>query len=347
MLHAARTLIPALLLCLGAFTLPTYAQGRVPRPPAEAPEEEYDRLFRLGLQALTDRNLPIGERIFKRCIQLFPDRPVSYYNLACAYALQGKAQEAVEQIRVAFEKGFQDVSHLERDMDLEKIRRTPVFRKAMSDFKAAILKDFDRPLTHVPEVQGKAPILVVIHDQGGKPTSDMMELKEAFPDYAIVIPMGKLDPSKGAHNWDQRAEFVITNGVRKFLEEESKYLDTDRIFVIGEGAAGRIALQVAAQNPELATGGVLVAGPGLEAAVSDTDLSGLKVYMVVNEQDQREVIGGIIARNALADADCPSVLERYRLPKPFTKDRAVMLRGLAWLQGKKISLPGAKGSREF
>ncbi len=346
MLHAAR-LILALLLCLSAFALPSYAQGRPPQPAAEEPEQEYDRLFRLGLKALTERNLPIGERIFKRCIQLFPDRPVSYYNLACAYALQGKAAPAVEQLRLSFEKGFQDVAHLERDMDLQPIRRTPVFRKAMSDFKATIMKEFDRPLTHVPEVQGKAPVLVVIHDQGGKPTSDMLELKEAFPDYALVLPMGKLDPTKNAHSWDQRSEFVITSGVRKFLEEEAKHLDTDRIYVIGEGAAGQIALQFAAQNPELATGGVLVAGPGLEAPVSDTDLSGLKVYMVVNEQDQREVIGGIIARNALADADCPSVLERYRLPKPFTKDRAVMLRGLAWLQGKKISLPGADGSRDF
>lgn len=343
----ARTLIPALLLCLGAFALPAQAQGRPPQPQAEAPEQEYERLFALGLQALTERNLPIGERIFKRCIQLFPDRPVSYYNLACAYALQGKAAEAVEQLRVAFEKGFQDVSHLERDMDLEKIRRTPVFRKAMSDFKAAIMKDYDRPLTTVPEVQGKAPVLVVIHDQGGKPTSDMMELKEAFPGYAIVMPMGKLDPRKNAHDWDQRAEFVISHGVRKFFEEEGEHLDTDRVYVVAEGQSGRIALQFAVHNPELATGGVLVAGPGLHAAVSDSDLSGLKVYMVVNEQDQNEVVGGIIARNALADADCPSVLERYRLPTPFTKDRAVMLRGLAWLQGKKVSLPGAKGSREF
>lgn len=346
MFHAAR-LIPALLLCLSAFALPAYAQQRPPRPAAEAPEQEYDRLFRLGLKALTERNLPIGVRIFKRCITLFPDRAVSYYNLACAYALQGKTAPAVEQLRLSFEKGFQDVSHLERDMDLENLRRTPAFRKAMSDFKTTVMKDFDRPLTHVPEAQGKAPILVVIHDQGGKPTSDMIELKEAFPGYAIVMPLGKLDPSKNAHNWDQRAEFVITSGVRTFLEEEAKHLDTERLYVIGEGVAGRIALQVAVQNPELATGGVLVAGSGLEAPVSDTDLSGLKVYMVVNEQDQREVIGGIIARNALADAGCPSVLERYRLPKPFTKDRAVMLRGLGWLQGKKVSLPGAKGSREF
>ncbi|MBL4844204.1 MAG: tetratricopeptide repeat protein [Planctomycetes bacterium] len=349
MFQAARrfTLIPALLLCLGAFAAPAEAQPRPPRPQPEAPEAEYDRLFMVGLQALTARNLKVGERVFKRCIKLFPDRAVSYYNLACAYALQGKTSEAVAQIRISFEKGFQDVSHLERDMDLEKIRRAPAFRKAMSDFKEQILQEFDRPLTYLPDKGKKAPILVVIHDQGGKPTSDLMELQEAFPSFAIVMPLGKLDQARNVHVWDGRAEFVITHGLRRFLREEAKRVDANRLFVIGEGAAGRIALQVSAQNPELVTGGVLVAGPGLEVAASDTDLSGLRAYLVVNEQDRREVIGGILARNALAEADCPTVLERYRLPKPFTKDRAVMLRGLSWLQGNQTSLPGSKGSREF
>lgn len=342
MLHASRRLplLPALILCLVASAGTSFAQQ------AEAPEQEYDRLFQIGLRAIGERDLNLSERIFKRCIQLFPDRPVSYYNLACTYSLMGKAPEAVAQLRASFERGFQDVAHMQRDMDLEKIRRTPVFRKAISDFEEQILGEFDQPLTHVPQ-GGSNPVLVWIHDQQAKPTSDLQALREAFPDWAIVLPLGKKDEKTNSHVWDGRNEFVISHGLRNFLRDQAEHVDRDRIVFVGEGVAGQLALQVASHNPELASLGVIASGPGLEGAVQGTDLSGLKAYLVVNEQDTREVVGGILARNALAEDDCPVVLERYRLAKPFTKDRAVLLRALGWIQGKEVSLPGAGDAREF
>ena len=343
MLQAARRLplLPALILCLSALIAPGFAQEQ------GTPEEEYDRLFQVGLQAITDRDLGLSERAFKRCVQLFPDRAVSYYNLACTYSLMDKAPEAVEQLRASFQRGFQDVSHMERDLDLEKIRRNPVFRKAISDFKEIILKDFDQALTEIPAGKTKLPVLVWIHDQQGKPTSDMAELKDAFPDWAIVMPMGKLDPANNTHVWDGRSEFVISDRVRGVLRDNAARLDADRVVFVGEGIAGQLALQAATHNPELARLGVIAAGPGLEGPVQDTSLTGLRAYLVVNAQDGREVAGGIIARNALAKDKSPVVLERYGQPKPFTRDRAVLLRALAWLQGEKVELPGAGSVQEF
>lgn len=343
MLQAARRLplLPALILCLCAFAAQGFAQEQA------SPEEEYDRLFQIGLQAISDRDLSLSERAFKRCVQLFPDRAVSYYNLACTYSLMDKAPEAVEQLRASFERGFQDVAHMERDLDLEKIRRSPVFRKAISDFKELILKDYDQALTEIPAGSGKVPVLVWIHDQQGKPTSDMQELKAAFPDWAIVMPLGKLDPQTNSHVWDGRSEFVITDRTRKVLHDQAERLDLERVVFVGEGIAGQLALQAATHNPELASLGVIAAGPGLEGPVQDTDLSGLKAYLLVNEQDGREVAGGILARNALAQDKCPVVLERLGQPKPLTRDRAVFLRALSWLQGKKVQLPGAGSVREF
>ena len=49
-------------------------------------------------------------------------RASSLYNLACAYALQGKAIQAMESLDQAFEAGFLDYDLLQRDTDLESVR---------------------------------------------------------------------------------------------------------------------------------------------------------------------------------------------------------------------------------
>jgi tetratricopeptide (TPR) repeat protein len=53
---------------------------------------------------------------------------VAHYNLACVRARQGAAAEAVAELRQAVERGFSDVSALNRDPDLAMVRSAPGFQ---------------------------------------------------------------------------------------------------------------------------------------------------------------------------------------------------------------------------
>lgn len=54
---------------------------------------------------------------------------VSYYNIACAYSLQGKKTEAIRYLQRAVEKGFDQFKHMEEDSDLESLHGDPRFEE--------------------------------------------------------------------------------------------------------------------------------------------------------------------------------------------------------------------------
>lgn len=61
-----------------------------------------------------------------------PEEPNLYYNLACAYALLGNADQALSHLQRALELGFNDKALARRDPDLKKLAADPRFR-AMVD----------------------------------------------------------------------------------------------------------------------------------------------------------------------------------------------------------------------
>ncbi len=57
--------------------------------------------------------------------------PVASYNIACAYALQGKKEEAVGALRRAVEEGYDNWDLIRTDPELENIRNTSYYREVM------------------------------------------------------------------------------------------------------------------------------------------------------------------------------------------------------------------------
>ncbi len=343
-----RTTALTLSLALGlALCAPATAQERPQVDPAAERQAEFSMLFSQGLEAITRRDLARSEQLFKRCVQLYPDQAVSYYNLACTYSLGERADEAVQMLRAAFERGFVDVSHMSRDLDLDPIRRAPVFRAAMSDFEGTLLRQVGPALSHVPEGAPEG-VLVWVHDQGAAPARELERLRQLLPRWAILVPQGV--PVREGHAWDERVEFVVVERLRGFTADLTAGAGAPaplRAFVAGEGAAGAMALLVAVQHPDLVQG-VLAAGPGLARAVDD-DLapSGTRAYLVVHKDDAGQVQAGVQARDRFVKAKSAVVLERYPLPSPLSQDRAVLLRALTWLQGQPVQLPGAGAEQVF
>ena len=70
-----------------------------------------------------------------RCLEVDPH---TYYNVACAYALAGNAEKAVEYLRKEFEDGFVRFYHLTRDVDFDAIRQDPAFQALIEEYTQKI-----------------------------------------------------------------------------------------------------------------------------------------------------------------------------------------------------------------
>lgn len=89
-----------------------------------------------GLRYLTLSRFERAEREFKQVLELEPTNEVAWYNLACTYSRWGKLDEAIEHLRGAIEHGFDDVSHMEKDTDLDPLRGDPRYRALIAGVKA-------------------------------------------------------------------------------------------------------------------------------------------------------------------------------------------------------------------
>jgi tetratricopeptide (TPR) repeat protein len=85
-------------------------------------------LVRAGKYDMAAANLAIDA-------ELMPDNPRIRYNLACAYSLKGDKKRALEALEKAVQKGFNSVSELESNKDLQPVRDEPRYRAIIDRLK--------------------------------------------------------------------------------------------------------------------------------------------------------------------------------------------------------------------
>ena len=61
-----------------------------------------------------------------------PDNADVYYNIACIYAKQNMAEESLNWLKRALDKGFRDWKLIESDRDLDNIRETAGYKSLLS-----------------------------------------------------------------------------------------------------------------------------------------------------------------------------------------------------------------------
>jgi tetratricopeptide (TPR) repeat protein len=93
------------------------------------------RLTQDGVQLFQARNYGLAAFNFSMAAQIRPEDPRLFYNLACAYSLEGKKKEALAALKNAVEKGFADMRTLESDPDLEPLRKDPSFLIILENLK--------------------------------------------------------------------------------------------------------------------------------------------------------------------------------------------------------------------
>ncbi|MFN7975163.1 MAG: M56 family metallopeptidase [Acidobacteriota bacterium] len=83
-----------------------------------------EELASIGTDLLAARQLPEAVRALERAASM--DRgPVVFYNLACAEALSGATERALDALADAIASGWDDADHIAKDTDLDALRGSP------------------------------------------------------------------------------------------------------------------------------------------------------------------------------------------------------------------------------
>ena len=70
-----------------------------------------------------------GLKIDQKLAQLRPDDSAVLYNLACSYSLVNNLEASLNTIKKAIEYGYDNLAYLERDNDLDNLRRDERFKE--------------------------------------------------------------------------------------------------------------------------------------------------------------------------------------------------------------------------
>ena len=76
-----------------------------------------------------------GLALDQKLIGLQPDNPTAHYNFACSLALKERKPEAVDRLRIAIGKGYDDFNWLVKDPDLKGLKAYPPFEELLDEFQ--------------------------------------------------------------------------------------------------------------------------------------------------------------------------------------------------------------------
>jgi ketosteroid isomerase-like protein len=86
---------------------------------------------RLGTSQVQQRKYAEGVQSLERAIETGGGGPVDFYNLACAYALSGTPDKALDNVERAIAAGFKRRDQYESDPDLASLHGLPRFKALM------------------------------------------------------------------------------------------------------------------------------------------------------------------------------------------------------------------------
>jgi len=88
-----------------------------------------------ALLKLNEKQLAEAKSLFQAAVELAPLNIVAHYNLACAQALLGETEAALDSLEAAVKLGYAKWEHLEKDGDLFSLHSTPRFQQLLKQLK--------------------------------------------------------------------------------------------------------------------------------------------------------------------------------------------------------------------
>lgn len=122
-----------ILIALGASPVPLKSQDNFST-------EEMKKVFEESCKLLTDKKYDEAIAGFRKIYDKKPETETgatSAYNLACAYSLLDKKEDALNWLEKAIAGGFLDVEHIKQDTDLTNVRGEERYRKCLEKIASA------------------------------------------------------------------------------------------------------------------------------------------------------------------------------------------------------------------
>ncbi|HEV2668300.1 MAG TPA: tetratricopeptide repeat protein, partial [Blastocatellia bacterium] len=90
---------------------------------------------RLGTSQIYLRLLPDAIKSLEQAIKVGGGVALDFYNLACAFALSGEKEKALDNLEKAINAGFTDRRQYETDNDLDSLRETERFKELLNKLR--------------------------------------------------------------------------------------------------------------------------------------------------------------------------------------------------------------------
>ena len=319
-----------------AFALaltPTIAFAQDEPPPPEDKNADYAALFQQGLDLLKAKRYDDSVKRFQACIKLFPDRAVSYYNIACAYSMKKDTPKAVDWLKQSFDKGFLDLAHVSRDTDIDNIREEDAYKELIAKTRKKILAERPATVKIVPkDAKPGAPLLVFLHADG----TNLEELSKKIGPLAdrlgayLVIPSGRLVDDRGAH-CDSTAETCVTHDVKAAQKEFD--VDPEKVVVVGELDGASHAWSFATHHGWKR----VVAAAGVYEKI-EGDAKDLRVFLFAPKAFDSALSAAVTVRDEVLKAGGKVRIERHDAQLAFPEDViGAIERAVKWTLDEKLS----------
>ncbi len=163
---------------------------------------DYNVTLRQAYKHYNEKNYPEAIKLYREYIESNVGDSGNLYNLSCCYGLNNQPDEAAIYLKIAFEKGFNDLNHIMNDPDFINVRDTEVFKKTVEDLKQLVpeKKFFGETAYYPVEIYCKSriykskgfkadtePKLVVAFHGWGDNVDNFSKLGQLFDAYNVIF----------------------------------------------------------------------------------------------------------------------------------------------------------------
>lgn len=223
------------------------------------------------------------------------------YNIACAQARSGHADEAIRWLHTAARDGYSALALLDRDSDLDSVRDHDEYpsiiarveenaQQRREQYKAIVAEQ--QPIVITPRgftSDGSSPVLIALHGSGGHGRY----VARAWRGPAAKLQAAIIAPNAGrrlgaGYQWMyvDESEWHILE-LRQWAIDELG-ADPDQIVLVGFSQGANMAIRMALKHPDKFRGAVSMAGRWFDDLWSDQAVAGdrePRIALMVGSRD--------------------------------------------------------------
>ncbi len=260
---------------------------------------------------------------------------ISIYNLACCYGLMGEEALAAKYLKRAVNAGYEDIAHIKKDPDFEKVRGKDMFDAAVDSLAQQIEKKQEgmgnviyndassllKCRVHLPEnyAPGKSyPLVVGLHGYGSNPER-FITLWKRFGkhEFIFVVPQAPYPFSVGKEvgfSWGvwspnevllNKATLMSEKYIADVVDNLCMRYNVDDVYLLGFSQGCAFTYSTGIKNHHLFKG-LICFGGWLdkewltESAIKEA--KGLKVFIAHGKEDPMvKFETGVKAKEVLED----------------------------------------------